>query len=313
MNKLIRFYNQNRKKIFTVVAAIIAIIAILQGLDYLSEKSAEKELEELSKVNSSSTTIYQPSKSAISSDSVTETTYEKQSNIINEFIEYCNLGNTSEAYNLISEECKEEQFPKLEDFINTYYATMFSSKKEHYIQNWSGNTYKVSLANDILSTGNAEDSNTIVDYYTIVENNDEIRLNINNFISRREINQEKEIDGIKVIVKNSNIYMDYMKYNIEIVNTSANNIYMDTLETSKSIYITDSAGNNYYVYNNEIVRALFNLKVGEIKELSLKFSSTYVQNKIIDSLTFSRVITNYDSYLQNKEEYNEFKTINIKF
>ncbi|MBR6504806.1 MAG: hypothetical protein IKT41_03745 [Clostridia bacterium] len=313
MNSLIRFYNQNRKTIFIVIASIIGIIAILQGLNYLSEKKSEKKLEELSKVNSgsSSTTIYQPSKSSISSTSVSEKTYKEQSTVIDKFIEYCNVGNYTEAYNLISDECKEEMFPKLEDFINTYYKTVFGSKKTYYIQNWIGNTYKISITNDILATGKVEDSKTIVDYYTIVKNNDEQKLNINNFIGKRKINTAKEEDGIKITVKNSNIHMEYIKYDLEITNMSNSNIYMDTLETSKSIFITDGNGNRYFVYNNEIIRALLDIKIGETKSLSLKFSSAYVQNKEINSLTFLRVITNYDNYMQNKEEYKEFKSIKI--
>ena len=101
--------------------------------------------------------------------------------IIDNFVTYCNNGEIEEAYNLLSEECKEELFPDLETFKNNYHSKIFTDYKMYNLMAWINSdncfTYKVEITEDILTTGGASELN-IEDYYTIVKNNNEYKLNI---------------------------------------------------------------------------------------------------------------------------------------
>ena len=45
-----------------------------------------------------------------------------------------------------------------------------------------------------------EDDMSIQDYYTIVKENDEYKLNINNYIGKEEVNKTKKQNGVEIYI-----------------------------------------------------------------------------------------------------------------
>ena len=74
---------------------------------------------------------------------------KNDSEIINKFLNYCNEGNLNEAYNILTDECKEEMYPTIDDFKKIYYDNTFGEKKKSYtIENWMEDTYQVNITED---------------------------------------------------------------------------------------------------------------------------------------------------------------------
>lgn len=315
MYKLIRFYNQNRRKILITILIIVFILGIIQLLNYFSKINiTSKETQNIAENNKKTNQGLVSDKSAISGQSVSSTKLEKDTNIISEFVEYCNKGDINSAYSLLTEECKENMFPIIEDFNNIYYSKLFDGYKTYTMENWSGNTYQVRFTGDILSTGDFSNNVTKQDYITVVKKDGENKLNINNYIGRTVANKVTEYKNIKVTVKNIDTYMDYEIYNLSIQNNSENTILLDTSDDTKSVYLLDSKDMKYYFYSNEIIENRLIVKSEFTNNLEIKFSNSYSSSRSIEKLVFSKLVLNYDEYknLENKEEYkfNQFR-INI--
>lgn len=310
MYKLIRFYNQNRKNIIKVILIIAFIILVIQLLNWLAKINKQSEEEKNNTIEKTETINEIVSdKSLISGESLSSTKLEDDIEIINQFVTYCNEKNINSAYELLTDECKEEMFPTIEDFYNIYYSKLFDGdKKMHTIENWTGNTYQVRYTGDILSTGNLNNDETRQDYITIVKENSEKKLNINNYIKRTNLNKATEYKDIKITVTNIDTYMDYEIYNLTIENNSKNDILLDTNDDTKSIYLLDSKDMKYYFYSNEIIENRLLVKSNLKNSLKIKFSNSHSSSRRIESLVFSKLILNYKEYkeLENKEEYKDF-------
>ena len=308
MYKLIRFYNQNRRKILMTILIIVFILGIIQLLNYITKVNKEQKVNQDNSMIESNNIEQEliSDKSAVSGNSVSSTKLKKDADVINEFVKYCNDGNINSAYNLLTEECKEEMFPTIEDFNSIYYSKLFNSYKTHTIENWIGNTYKINFTGDILSTGDLSSNESKQDYITVVKEDGESKLNINNYIGRNNLNKTTEYKDVKATVTRIDTYMDYEVYNLSIQNNSENDILLDTSNDTKSVYLLDSKEMKYYFYSNEIVENRLIVKSKFTNDIQIKFSNSYSSSRRIDSLVFSKFVLNYDEYkdLENKEEYN---------
>ena len=121
MYNLIRFYNQNRKKIIKIILVIVFIIGLIQLLDFFSKRENKNEevSNEINNTKYSNTVI--SDKSAISGSSVSENKFKKDTDIINDFFNYCKNGNIESAYDLLTDECKEEMYTTIDEFKTMYY------------------------------------------------------------------------------------------------------------------------------------------------------------------------------------------------
>lgn len=316
MYKLIRFYNQNRKQIFRIILIIVFIIGIIQLLNFLVKTKTLDTIEQNNLTNNEINQELISDKSLVSGGSISSTKLKNDTDIINEFVKYCNDGNINSAYELLTEECKEEMFPSIQDFKNIYYSKIFNGERKiHTIENWSGNVYQVRYKGDILSTGNLENGETKQDYITIVKKDGENKININNYIGRTIQNKDTEYKKVKITVKYIDTYMDYEVYNLAIENNSKNTILLDTSDDTKSVYLLDSRDMKYYFYSNEIIKNRLVVPSEFTRTLQIKFSNSYSTSRTIEALVFSKFVLNYDEYkeLDNTENY-DFKLfrVNVK-
>lgn len=289
LNQLIRYYNQNRKRVWLAIGVVVFAIALLQVLNFLAKKNNNTG------VNSSTndTAIYQPDKSLVTGGTVSKKTYEKQSTLIDNFIENCNEGKVEDAYSLISDDCKNILYPSLESFINNYYKQVFTEKRDYSIENWAGSTYRVNMTHDLLATGKSNEGTVTRDYYTIVEENGESKLNINNFIGLEELNKEKKDEHLQVKVLTREKYMDYEIYSINVKNVSDKNIVLDSQEEQDTIYIKDNNDMKHSAYSSELTSSMLSIDPQISTTLKIKFANPYIQGRRIESLTFSKAYSSY--------------------
>lgn len=310
MHKLRRFYYENKLKIWSISLLILFLIIILQVANYIAGQNNKKNNNLSNNLiennttntisNSNKNTSVTTEKSAVTGGIVQKEELQIVNDIIEKFISFCNNKNIEEAYNLLSEECKEAKFKDVETFKKIYYNENFSgnTKKTATIENWVSNIYIVDISDDILATGKISDLKTR-DYMTIVNQNGEYKLNIHNFIEKEMINKEQTVDNITFKIISKNIYIDYEEYTIQVKNGSDNTILLDSMQSTKSIYLEDINSVKYYCYTNEIISEFLKVNKGASTQLKIRFMKSFSSSAKRTSLVFSDIILNYTGSIDN--------------
>lgn len=165
------FWIEHGTPILFWTIAIIIVFAIIQLLNY----NAEQQLKIENRVNEQNI-------------SETQNIYKENSNytkLINDFLQYCDSEKIEQAYEMISENCKNNLYPTIEDFYNLYYKKILNQKRDVEIQYDSTNdTYKINFYEDMLETGKIENREYISDQYKIEHEilEEKIYINYNNSI-----------------------------------------------------------------------------------------------------------------------------------
>ena len=312
MYRLIRYYNQNRKKVWIAIAIIVFGIILLQVLNNLAKEQRNSNTN----YNATNQTSIQDNYnySIMSEKKVSKTTSSVNNKIVEQFFEYCNNGDIQNAYSLLSNDCKEVLYPSIDIFTNNYYKQVFKTAKTYTIQSWYSDkvdTYKVRILEDMLSTGVYNNSEIIEDYYTIIDSDDGIKLNINGYVNREEINKENSENGVNIKIISKDSYMDYEVYNIEIKNNTENDILLDTRKNSNTTYATGENSTKYTSFIYELAEDELIVKSQKTKKLSIKFNKMYNPEREIGAITFSDIILNYEQYKTINNNYINKQIIKI--
>ena len=146
------------------ILIIAGIILVLRGLDYLAvENKKEKE--------------------AIRNQQIAEDIKKngEDKDLVNQLVNFCKDGYVSKAYDLLSQKCKEEEYPTFQEFKENYYKKIFITvisnssitiEKTNRIEtkveyDSSRNLYKVIFMQPIIQTGATDNKDGIVHYYRI--------------------------------------------------------------------------------------------------------------------------------------------------
>lgn len=310
--KIAEWYINNKTKVLTAIFVIIVIILvsiIVNFLNALQLNEVQTNTETNVNVQENNTPIGNFTDIYVG-DSESVVTGENMSSAqvtiidtINQFVQLCNEGNVNEAYNMLSDECKEEVYPSLDSFSNNYYNAIFNGQKKNIaVENWVNSIYKVTFENDALSTGMYTEEGTIQDYITVTRNeNNELRLNINNYIGREEINKtHTDASNVTITVLRSDTYMDYETYTYSVTNKTNNTILLDDKFSTDNMYVEDENGNQYTAYIHELSEAQLTLTPGETKEITIKYYSRYGSTKNINKVVFNKIILNYNEVAVRK-------------
>lgn len=300
MNKIIRIWNQNRRKIIIIALVIVFFFIIQQTLNQMAKDNIEKNNE--NQVNTEKESL--PTQSIITGEVVKEETTKTNVEVINDFVDYCNNQDIDSAYDLLTDECKEILFSTKDNFINNYYEIIFSEtrtiKIENYKNSSKNNTYKVTFYGDALSTGDVSGTDTYQDYITV--DKETTKLNVNSLITSSEINAEEEVNGIKIEVLRQQIYKDYEKYEIKVENNTDKTVVLDTLASNKKVYIVDNDSVKYTAFISEIANNLLELQKYTAKTYTIKFNKNYNPSSKTKKVVFSDIVEDYEKYEQEKTE-----------
>lgn len=312
----------NRYLILAIMAAIIFLLLLINALNNMTKQNDNNLITPEQSIVSNTTAkqeIYTPEKTTISGSNVEAKKQEENKTIIDNFINYCNQKQIEQAYNLLTDDCKKEVFfSNIANFSNNYVNKIFNSKKTYSMQSWVNRdtytTYKVKIVDDMISSGKiTSKDNEIEDYYTVVQMGGEYKLNINNYIAKKEINKEKEFQGIKITVISRDTYKDYESYDVKVENLSENTILLDSQGSTDSMYVTASNDSKYKAYSYEIDKSRLIIEPGRSRTITIKFNKRYSNEAITRNIVFSDIIKNYDEYqqIQNKKEYTNRWAISI--
>ena len=173
MNHLIRYYNQNRKKIWRIAIIIASSFLLLQLINYFYKVNHEKivatnHINNTTVANNSSSTSVTTNKSVVDGKSISTRKLQSATTVIDDFISYCNRKELQKAYDLLTEECKAQMFNTLSSFEQSYYQDVFNGENRTCsIENWIDNTYKVKFVEDMITTGKTKQGKAKQDYITV--------------------------------------------------------------------------------------------------------------------------------------------------
>lgn len=279
LNNLIRKYNRNRRKIWTVVVIIAFIIGFRYALtSYMKNDRIGSSNNATTYFPNNNQNDYPILNNKIYEDKNVSKNSEEVSNTIKTFIQYCNNKEIKKAYNMLSEDIKHNLYKNKTEFVKNYYIIFFKTKKTYNMQAWITNreyyTYKIEFQEDLISTGGADDTK-IEEYYTVVKENGEYKININRYIGNTDINKTTEENNVKITVLSENIYLDNIEYKIKIENLTNNTIILDTKNTKKTTVLVDSNNFEYPAYMYKLLEDDLTVYPGETKEINIQFNQQY--------------------------------------
>lgn len=291
--KIRNFIKKHKGKIFFIFIVWITILAINYLLGH------KKETPVLN-------TTYTPHDVLLKSDyDVPKELQTPVEDLIYDYINKCNNKNFSEAFVLLTEDCKKNVFQDSEENFETYASSIFKTPKRYSIQNYSnygGNyIYNLKLIDDIIKTGL---TNQEYAYYeekiAIKQNGDKLQLCVNDYMGYDELKKVVEDDNIKIRIEERIKYYGYEIYTVRLTN-----------KTNKDIVLFDSlVGNEIYLEtgtDNRMpskVNSTINLEPNETRTFQITFSKYYDEETEDNSIYFNkiRIMDNYTGKEETEEE-----------
>lgn len=316
-----RFIDQNNKLILYVIFIIIFVLLVIKSLNSYYENEEKEKLQNIIQNNTTGNTTANNNTSNNSNSTNTENEQNANLNtiegVMSKFVSHCNNNEIQDAYNMISDECKNAMYKTPEDFESKYVKKIFTEKKEYSMQKWAADenivTYQIKFLGDILATGG--EGNISQEYYTFIKKDDSYKININNYICGKNLNKELTNQGITIKIKNINVYNSYEEYEISFTNNTSKEISLTGNKYVKNIYLKNSRGTTYSSLNSKFDKEEITLKPNNTKNYKVKFNKNYNPQNKVNTLVLSDVIFDYEEYLkyENKSDYANRTSIEIKF
>ena len=299
MQEIRLWYNQHRKKIWITVGIIAAFIIIIQLLNFFTAKinnnieevNTITENDVISEIKNETNVDVESAQSVVSGETISTEKLKSETEIIGEFMDYCNQGNTEAAYGLLTDDCKEQMYNSLDAFNQAYYQDVFDGEQKIYsVENWVGDIYRVKISENMLATGKSNNGYSKQDYITVKETGEGYKLNINSYIGHEEINKITEDNNIVVEVISKNTYMDREEYTIRVTNNNDTAITLDAKSNTESLYLENDKEGRYPAYTHELTAPMLNIDSGATRELTIKFYCRYTSTANITDMVFSNLI-----------------------
>ena len=304
MHKLLRYYNQNKIKIWAVVLAIVLGYALLQVLNSAIANHNTEENNEQETTSNNVVSYRNESESMVTGGRVSSTYSEQIGQVINQFFTYCVNHDSQRAYDMVSNNTKQVLYQTEEKKKKNYYQNKFNGNKQFSFQSWSRTDtlyiYQVRIFDNMLATGQTSD-NYIEEYVTIAVEEGRYKLNLNSYLGRKQISVKNEDENLSIQVVMVDRYLDYEVYTLNVQNKTDSNILLDTKRKTNSCYVVDSMGNKFeallYENSDEDLEILPN----EMKTIQIRFSDAYREGLQIKSINFTDIV--------NSEEFEQAKDI----
>lgn len=310
-----RIIDKNSKLIWYIVIIIAFGLFAIKSLNSYYEKSEERKKTEIinNKTNETAqnTTKVDKTNNSVESDSIEKT--------MSSFVNYCNNREIENAYKMLTDECKNAMFPSVEDFERVYINNIYNVARTYEIVKWSTDenktTYLVKLYGDLLSTGGTN-SNYTEDYYTFVENdNGTYKLNINNYIYGEDKNIEETIQNIAIKIGHVDVYEEYERVKITIVNNTSKIICLTGNKYNKNIHLQNGKDTTYSSLNSKFDNEEVIMTPNSTQTLWVEFNKVYSSTNKAQYLVLSDVILDYEDYLNSddKDNYSYRTSIKVQY
>lgn len=296
---ILKWYQDNKKTIWAVILIFILVTGAIKIFNNsYKNNNLEKNTSNVSlknEINNEISGKLESTKSLVSDEGVSKDNLKSDTKIIDEFLKYCMSKEFDKAYQLLTDECKEVKYNNsIERFEKLYCESTFDNYKSYSIQNWENRTYQVNIQDDVLATGKINTNvPSVQDYITVVEKDNEKKINIGSYVGRRDYNKSKEYEGMTVEVRYKDIYMDYEIYNVKVTNNSKGTILFDDEKKVDSIYLEDEKNVKENALTGEVLYSDMMIESGHFKTYKFKFANAYSTSRKISAIVFERITMNY--------------------
>lgn len=303
MNRFIRYWNQNRKKIIITVAIIAFIIIIIRIINGLYAQLNNKKT-----IQNKANDTLEPTKSIITGEIISEEVTKVNTNEVENFVNYCNNKEYSKAYELLTDDCKAEYGNDINNFIQQYIKKIFSKDRTYEIELWlvknNEYTYRVTFyENNILASGGSNISKNFEDYVTITNREGITKISIDCFIRKENIKKSIDKNNIEIIVNNKKVYTNYEVYNITVKNKTSNNIMLANISNNEDICLIDEKKVKYEFIQNGTTQEDLVLNTMQEKNLNIRFSKIYsTYSREIEEIEFNNIISDYERYKKDSKD-----------
>lgn len=313
MRKLLRYWNQNKRKILITIAVIALIIIIIQIANSMIREQNKNNNQIQQNVVASD--ITKPNEAIITDTKLTEKETKENSEIIEQFVNYCNQKKIEEAYQLLTEDCKAELYPTKEIFISNYINHIFQGQVNFELQLWytASNCYTYRITynkGSLLQTGGQGSSSNFLDYITLIKQNGEYRLNINKFIRKETLNKQGSNSGIEVALNSKSIYVDYEIYHMTVQNNTQKTILLNDGTSTNNFSLIGRNNNTFSSVISEIPMSSLTLAPQYRKTIDVKFNKIYMTESKLEEMQMTNIYLDKSQY-DNKQENPEKITIKI--
>lgn len=304
MHKLLRYYNQNRLKIWIIILAIVLGYALLQVLNNaVANRNTEENSNGQETTDNNVVSYRNESESMVTGGSVSNLYSDEIGAVIDQFFTYCINHDPQSAYGMVSNNTKQVLYPTEVLFEKNYYENKFTGNKQFSFQSWSRSDtlyiYQVRIFDNMLATGQTSD-NYIEEYVTITVEEGSYKLNLNSYLGRKQINVKEEDNNLSVQVAMVDRYLDYEVYTLNIQNKTDGTILLDTKRKTNSCYVVDSIGNKFEALLFENSDEDLEFAPKQMKTIQIRFSDAYREGLQIKSINFTDIV-NSEEYLANSE------------
>ena len=286
------------KKYKTMIIIALSIWAIVLVINYILGRMPEVELVPI--------TDYEPHIAVMDKSEVPQKLRYPIEEKISEFIKYCNEKEYEKAYELLSEDCRKNLYPKMDDF-KIYVNLIFTTKKICNIQNFSnkdGNyIYTVTIIDDIMATGSTglEKIEEYEETFVMKEEDGEIKLSIRGYIGNEKIDKMYEDDYLKITIDDSKVEYETITYSVKIKNKTD---YIIVLEDSSQKYEVVLDINGEYRRRKGIFLDSILLYPDETKTFELKYTKFYDEKGKINNIIFYdiRILKSYTGTEETRQD-----------
>ena len=249
---------RNEKYIFEIICIIAFAIIFTRIINTFYKETGEQE-------SNNKKNIYKD---------LSQEEIKSSKDIVDEFINLCINNKYTEAYELLSDECKNTIYQD-ENSFQKEYVQKYISKLETYRRNaidYTDNKIicKVEYTPNSIETGLVEKN---IDYITVEKKeNGEQKLSLMGLIEANKIEKEYNSENIKIRINNKIIFYNYEEFEIEILNKSG----VEIILYANTIMCSDEKDYNYYndyennagkikvnPYDKKIIKVKMNKKATE--------------------------------------------------
>lgn len=250
------------------------------------------------------------------SDSIPNKYKSTMRDTIDKYFNYCKSGDYENAFNMLTDECKDYLYENNVENFKKYYARFFDNdSKTYYIQNYSNfdgyYIYDLYILDDIEVTGATNGNGEKKEKITLTKVNNEFKISNNGYIGNKKIGVCAEDENMKVEVTSKDISYEREGYNITVTN-----------KTDKYLLISDGSFKNEVTLNlGDQLRTATNTQATSFlvgpnssQEFTFIFTKFADDGSIITELNLNdvRFYEKYNTSL-TPEQANNLYSFNIKF
>ena len=206
------------RNFFKKYGRIILIVFVVWLIIFIINQYLKKRPKETSMINT-----YAPDNPIIDDGgSIPKRYVETINQTVETYFNYCNSKNYEQAYNMLTEQCKEYLYGNDVSLFQEYVDNIFTKTKIYNLQNYSNVNgvyiYDLIILDDIEATGTTEGYEPYKEKITVRKENDGFKISNQGYIESKIYNKVAEDENLKVTVKSKDESYTREGYNVTITN-----------------------------------------------------------------------------------------------